>query len=78
MMKRQEDLIQNLFHQIGQLGAQNQRGTEAQPEEQIPPSPRELGGQYESQGLGLSLRDNDRLAEMVKKAMKGGLVNKDL
>ena len=32
MMKRQEEMIQNLLQQIGQLGAQNQGTTRAQNE----------------------------------------------
>ena len=121
MMKKQEELIQSLFQQIGQLGAQNreangvqneagpsgvapglggtpmenvgpisegERGVSAQPGDsrgmnaqsrgQISEFPRELGGQDESNERRLHLGDTDKLAEMVRRAMRGGLVNKDL
>ena len=121
MMKKQEELTQSLFQQIGQLGAQNReangvqngagpsgiapglggapmenvgpiserereasaqpgssRGVNAQSREKIPEFPRGLGGQVESNEQRLHLGDNDRLAEMVRKAMRGSLVNKDL
>ena len=120
-MKRQEEMIQNLLQQIGQLGAQNQGttriqngagppsaapelggthlghvdpntgretrtseqpggngGMNAQPGGQTPESSHGLGGRIEDSERGLQLGDNDRLAEMVRRAMRGGLVNRDL
>ena len=121
MMRRQEEMIQNLLQQIGQIGAQIQGATGIQngagpsgaaPElggthaEHVDPTPgsemgaseppgsnrgmnvqpgrhthgnsRGLGGQVEDSERELQLGDNDRLAEMVRRAMRGGLVNRDL
>ena len=45
-MKRQEEMIQNLLQQIGQLGAQNQRTTRAQNEAGPSNAAPELGGTH--------------------------------
>ena len=46
MMKRQEELIQNLFQQIGQLGAQNQGATGVQNRAGLSEAAPELGGTH--------------------------------
>lgn len=50
----------------------------ARPEEYVSEFPRRRGWQFGNDNKSLPLNDNDRFAEMIGRAMRGRLVNRDL
>lgn len=54
------------------------RDMDARPEGQISKFPRGLGGRVGDRRQRLPLDDNDKLADMIKRALWEGLVNRDL